>query len=708
MHLLKLITPLILSFLSLGAQTTDRMIIKYKESKSPNTNAIFALTQTMKQSTLPSANIKIIKTNNFRKNIIKVDIDGKRPSIKQMKSLAKELSSRSDIEYAEPDYIMRPLLVPNDTAYVSEHWHYKNTLGGANLEGAWDITTGSISDTIAVIDTGVLPHSELVSKILPGYDFITDIQSANDDDGRDNNATDSGDWCYEGDACYINSDDYSTSSWHGTHIAGTIAALSNNNEGMTGINWSAKILPLRVLGKGGGLTSDITDAMLWAVGIHVEGVPNNPNPAKVLNLSLGGPQSCSQTYADTIEQVNATGAIVVVAAGNADVNVVNSNPASCLGVITVAASSEDGSRAYYSNYGALIDITAPGGNDDKDSMIYSTLDGGSTTPINDNSYANYKGTSMAAPHIAGIVSLITSTDILPNTSYAQINYILQETARAFPTGTDDDCNIDICGAGIVDAKAALEFSTTHKLAKYSDKSYQKVDDNLYTFTSQDDQIDPSSSWFINEEKLISNDISNEQNTSYQINLNNVNLYDISFEWGVDSEESFDYFIFSAQNNTIFSKSGNKTGFYEASKVMLMDNQFNLDWRYIKDSSLTEGDDNAWIDNINLSTYKTSSLFFSKNSTKKIILITNNGFEALLIESPSLSDEINFNLTNSCTTPLNFQESCSLEVEYIGSFDRVDTTTLSYETSDSTMSHVQKVFTNTKPNYTIPIINYLLF
>ncbi|RLA75105.1 MAG: hypothetical protein DRG78_20835 [Epsilonproteobacteria bacterium] len=695
--------------LSLEAKTTDRMIIKYKESKTLSSNAITSLTYRMKQTTASPIAIKTIKTNLSHANIIKISIAGKKPNLSQMKSLAKELTARSDVEYAEPDYIMKPLRVPDDSDYLLQHWHYRDSSGGANLEGAWDITVGSDSDVIAVIDTGVLPHTELISKTLSGYDFITDIEMANDDDGRDNNATDSGDWCYDGDACYDNADDFTHSSWHGTHVAGTIAAQSNNNEGMTGINWNAKILPIRVLGKGGGYVSDIADAMLWAAGIHVDGVADNQNPAKVLNLSLGGDGSCSQTYMDAIKQINATGAIIVIASGNSNTNASNSNPGNCPNIITVGAVSEDGSRANYSNYGTTIDISAPGGDENKDTLIYSTLDSGKTTPNYDNSYMHYEGTSMATPHIAGIASLIASSDILPYATYAQVNYILQETARSFPTGTDNDCNTNICGAGIVDATAALEYASSHKLAKYSDKVYQEKDKYIYTFETQEDKVDSASSWFINQEMLTSNLIDDEQNTSYEIKLNNIDLYDISFRWGVDSEESFDYLIFTASGKTIFAKSGEEVGTYEASQVLVADSGLDLDWTYMKDGALKEGEDFAWIDDVKIATYtKESSFSFSKNDIGKIIIITNSGFEPLSIQNPSLSDATNFTLENECIEALNFQESCILRVKYIGSFNEKHTTQLDYTTNDTQAHYVEKFFNNGVFNYNVSIINYLLF
>ena len=154
------------------------------------------------------------------------------------------------------------------------------------------------------------------------------------------------------------------SSWHGTHTAGTIGAASNNGVGVAGVNWNSKILPVRVLGKCGGYTSDIADGMRWAAGLSVSGVPANANPAKVLNLSLGGYGACDATYQNAVNAIVAAGTTIVVSAGNSNADAVNYRPGNCTGVITVAATNRDGGRAYYSNYGSTVEISAPGGETD--------------------------------------------------------------------------------------------------------------------------------------------------------------------------------------------------------------------------------------------------------------------------------------------------------------------------------------------------------
>ena len=216
---------------------------------------------------------------------------------------------------------------------------------------------------VAVIDTGYRPHADLTGRFVQGYDFIWDPEVANDGDGRDADARDPGDWITSADAASVTfaGCPVENSSWHGTHVAGTIAANTNNGVGVAGVNWQAKILPVRVLGKCGGYTSDIVDGMRWAAGLTVSGVPANANPAKVLNISLGGSGTCSMAEQSAVNDINATGAVIVVAAGNSDADAAAFTPSSCDGVIVVGATDKSGTRAYYSNYGSIVDISAPGG-----------------------------------------------------------------------------------------------------------------------------------------------------------------------------------------------------------------------------------------------------------------------------------------------------------------------------------------------------------
>lgn len=254
------------------------------------------------------------------------------------------------MEYVEEDRLMQRFLTPNDTRY-SEQWHYYESTGGLNLPSAWDITTGS-GVTVAVVDTGYRPHIDLGSNVVSGYDFISDTFIANDGGGRDSDAQDPGDWNTAGQ-CPPDPNAY-PSSWHGTHVAGTIAARSNNSSGVAGVAFGARVLPLRVLGRCGGYTSDIADAIVWASGGSVSGVPTNTNVARVINLSLGGEGPCGATTQNAINSARTRGSVIVVAAGNENQNASNSSPADCSGVITVASVNRSGGRAYYSNYGSVV------------------------------------------------------------------------------------------------------------------------------------------------------------------------------------------------------------------------------------------------------------------------------------------------------------------------------------------------------------------
>jgi len=243
---------------------------------------------------------------------------------------------------------------------------------------------------------------------------------------------------------FCGSNSAANSSWHGTHVAGIIAAVGNNSVGVTGLAYNAKILPLRVLGRCGGYTSDIADAITWAAGGTVAGAPANANPAKVLNLSLGGTGSCDTTTQAAINSARAAGSVVIVAAGNANTNASNTSPANCSGIVTVASTGISGGRASYSNYGAVVTLAAPGG--DTGNTILATHNAGTNGPGADN-YAGLMGTSMATPVVAGIAALMLSVNdtLTPD----QVKAMLVSTVRSFPA------TCTLCGAGLVDAAAAV-------------------------------------------------------------------------------------------------------------------------------------------------------------------------------------------------------------------------------------------------------------
>ena len=372
-----------------------------------------------------------------------------------MRTITDRLAARGDVLSAEPDALMQPLSVPTDPSWSQEWDMFAPSTGnyGIDLPGARDITLGSPGITIGVIDTGYRPHIDLTGRFVGGYDFIGDTLVANDGNGRDSDALDPGDWITsaENASGYFVGCGVSNSSWHGTHVSGTIGAVSDNGIGVAGINQVSKIQPLRVLGKCGGYTSDIADAIRWSAGLPVSGIPNNnPTPDRVVNISLGGSGACDSVTQNAINAAVAAGTVVVVAAGNGNANAPNFTPANCNNVITVAATGHTGSRAYYSNYGTSVEIAAPGGDAQLGKTILSTLNAGTQGPGAD-SYANYQGTSMATPHVVGIVSLMLSVN--PSLTPAQVTTMLQATATPFPAGSS--CTTSLCGAGIANAAAAV-------------------------------------------------------------------------------------------------------------------------------------------------------------------------------------------------------------------------------------------------------------
>ena len=435
------------------AGATDQLIVKFRADAAPDTAAI---------ARVAGEQVDLRQRSRSGTHTAKLRT---RRSGAGVEALARQVSTLPGVEYAEADTILHPAAVPNDPRF-GEQWDLSapavpaagSTLVGANVLPAWDVTTGTSDVVVAVIDTGITAHVDLAGQVLPGYDMITDTQIANDGSARDADPSDPGDWITstENTSGFFAGCGVSNSSWHGTHVAGTIAAASNNSLGVAGIAPGSKILPIRALGKCGGYTSDIVDGMRWAAGLSVTGAPTNPNPAAVLNLSLGGSGACSTTQQTAINDITAVGATVIVAAGNSNVDAVNAQPANCAGVVTVAATGSTGSRAYYSNFGSLVELAAPGG-DTKltPGPILSTLNAGTTAPGAD-AYVGYQGTSMATPHVAGVAALVKSVN--PSLTPAALLSVLQNTSAAFPAGST--CSTANCGRGMLDASAAVSSAAT--------------------------------------------------------------------------------------------------------------------------------------------------------------------------------------------------------------------------------------------------------
>ncbi|WP_298606198.1 S8 family peptidase [uncultured Rothia sp.] len=400
-----------------------------------------------------------VKTNYVRTTSQKATVvtTSSKLTAEQAEKYMAALSSNASVASVEPDLMRRSsarrqatstlakaatalktqaAVTPNDTLYPQQ-WNLHDAKGISAPE-AWATTQGS-GVTVAVIDSGIVKHPDLDANVLPGYDFITEPSIARDGNGRDADPTDQGNW-EEAGVCNADSE-ASESNWHGTHVAGSIAAIMNNKRGIAGVAPNAKILPLRALGMCGGYDSDIADAMVWAAGGAVEGVPANTHPAQIINLSLGGEGTCPATYSKAIAEVNKRGAILVVAAGNDDQDTSKIAPANCGGSIVVGSTNQKGQRSDFSNYGKIVDVSAPGDG------IMSTVDLG-TTVSTGAGYTEYDGTSMAAPQVAGIIALMKSVD--PSLTADRAKQVLKQSAKPLT------CDVNACGAGIANAASALE------------------------------------------------------------------------------------------------------------------------------------------------------------------------------------------------------------------------------------------------------------
>ena len=367
---------------------TDRFVVEYKEGV-PQEHRSAALAQASQTADVPRA--ETVRTTGSGEDVVKTDT---MLSPAEQKDMVAAIEANPAVESAEPDQIVvgalaaTPPATPNDT-----NWNYQWGPRNIGVPNAWWQGTGQ-GVVIGIADTGQINHPDLNAKTVPGYDFLSDTYHSRDGNGRDANPQDQGDWSPG-----------RPSWWHGSHVAGIAAAQTNNRMGIAGVAPDAKIQHARVLGADGrGYISDIADGVMWSAGIPIPGVPRNANPAKVVNLSEAWDSgSCPAVMQNAINRMHKINVPLVVAAGNAAKSANLASPANCGGAIVVGATNSHNQLTGYSNWGPMLDVVAPGG--DAGAPIWSTVNTG-TYSIGKPSYGDLSGTSMAAPHVAGVIAIM--------------------------------------------------------------------------------------------------------------------------------------------------------------------------------------------------------------------------------------------------------------------------------------------------------------
>jgi serine protease len=479
-----------------AAQDGDRYIVTYRDGASALTNAAVSSQaaslalgrMTFKAGSgtrVPAPSVRDLRRLAIGARVLKLS---RKLDATESAAFVANMKADPSVKSIVPDRMLHAVkdiratdaFVPDDPYYLKDQWHLRGpdgtpdtpdmvpNYGGSNVANAWSLADGT-GITVAVVDTGITAHPDLDTSLADaGYDFISDpFVSGRADDSRVPGGWDTGDWTTE--EPWIDSCQPEPSSWHGTHVSGTISELTNNTVGVSGVAHRAKVLPVRVLGHCGGYSSDIADGIVWAAGGHVDGVPDNTHPAQIINMSLGGEGACTadDPQSQAIVLANARGTVVVVAAGNSAADAVNFSPASCPGAIAVASVGITSKLAFYSNYGSIVAIAAPGGGvyaGDASSgatvtagFVYQALNAGATV-VGEPTYGGYAGTSQATPHVAGTVALMQSARLAssqPLMTPAQVLAALKQTAHRpkVPTPAATPA-----GAGIVDAAAAVQLA----------------------------------------------------------------------------------------------------------------------------------------------------------------------------------------------------------------------------------------------------------
>jgi len=505
-------------------QKVDKLIIRLRTGKSQVQASAMSADRAQALAKSAGAGMKALRTLAGGSHLMQLDGP---MTVSEARAVAARLAQDPAVEYAEPNIRFRALLVPNETRFAQWQWNLfapttsytgstgattpavtATATGGANLPLAWDYTTGSSDVIVAVIDTGIANHLDLngvaggatyspAGRFLPGYDFVSTANGAlpanfvaNDGNGRDADPSDPGDWItvqektlYPTDCAIGETAPYtaSDSSWHGTHMAGVVAATANNATGIAGIGWNVRVLPVRALGKCGGDLGDIAEAVRWAAGLPVSGVPINSYPAKVISLSLGGGDTCSAEMQNAVTAAINAGSIVIAATGN-DGNLGLIAPANCSGVLAVTAHTLNGENADYSNIASTTTpkaemLSAPGGGPPTNAAagdptnnanwdgyyIFSSVLFGLTTPTSSNAsgntgsaYSGFVGTSPATPQVAGVAALLKT--LVPDATPAQISSYLLTNVRAYSAGSvcaTGGTFAGQCGTGLLDAGKAL-------------------------------------------------------------------------------------------------------------------------------------------------------------------------------------------------------------------------------------------------------------